>query len=70
MKGGLAIVMAPTRGGSLQAFVDRATGDGRFDVSLKENYNDELTRRHAKLLGNPEYNPDVHHPLLIELVRR
>lgn len=66
---GVALVMAPARGGTLHAFVQCARARG-FACSLHLRYCDAVWERHLTFLRScPEYEQDLHYPILLLLTK-
>lgn len=66
---GVALVMAPARGGTLHAFAQCARNRG-FSCSLHPRYCDTVWARHIHFLHNcSEYDEDLHYPLLLLLTK-
>lgn len=63
---GLALIMAPRRGGTLDIFYNAAQNKG-FKVEKLIYYDDEIWERHLEFLKNFEYNEDIHYPVLLKL---
>ena len=60
--------MAPERAGTLRAF--RGIAQQLFDhVALDETYDAEVDGAHKMLLGQDHYDPDIHFPKLLTLVK-
>ncbi|XP_023288400.1 calmodulin-lysine N-methyltransferase [Orussus abietinus] len=67
---GIALVMAPKRGTTFQKFTEAAIKRG-FIVKIKERYDSEVWSCHLdQLVNNPEYAPDLHYPVLMELTKK
>lgn len=67
--GGVALVMAPARGATLHAFMQCARLRG-FSCSLHPRYCDVVWSRHVQFKRNcPEYDEDLHYPLLLLLTK-
>lgn len=65
---GLALVMAPVRGHTLETFMLQCEKIG-FHCRKIINYNKIIWEKHLTLLDNSEYNENVHYPILIELTK-
>lgn len=65
---GLALVMAPKRGHTLDAFISQSENVG-FTSRKIVNYNDVVWEKHLGLLDNSEYDENIHYPILIELTK-
>lgn len=65
---GLALVMAPMRGHTLETFMLQCDKIG-FRCRKIVNYNKTIWEKHLSLLDSPEYNENVHYPILIELTK-
>ncbi|XP_012531991.1 calmodulin-lysine N-methyltransferase [Monomorium pharaonis] len=67
---GVALVMAPRRGTTFQKFAEASIRRG-FIARQTERYDDTVWSRHLELLANsPEYCPDLHYPVLLELTKQ
>ncbi|XP_029170124.1 calmodulin-lysine N-methyltransferase [Nylanderia fulva] len=67
---GVALVMAPRRGTTFQKFAEASIKRG-FIARQTERYDDTVWSRHLELLENsPEYCPDLHYPVLLELTKQ
>ncbi|XP_070168762.1 calmodulin-lysine N-methyltransferase [Polyergus mexicanus] len=67
---GVALVMAPRRGTTFQKFAEASIKRG-FIARQTELYDDTVWSRHLELLeNNPEYCPDLHYPVLLELTKQ
>ncbi|EFN69960.1 Uncharacterized protein C2orf34-like protein [Camponotus floridanus] len=67
---GIALVMAPRRGTTFQKFAEASIKRG-FIARQTELYDDTVWSRHLELLeNNPEYCPDLHYPVLLELTKQ
>jgi len=67
-KGGKALVMAPRRGDTLDKFVSPCSA--LFTVEPVEDYDDDVTKLHNRLLQKDHYTPDIHQPKLIILHKK
>ncbi|XP_013386089.1 calmodulin-lysine N-methyltransferase isoform X2 [Lingula anatina] len=66
---GEAIIFAPRRGSSFQAFKDIA--ESLFEMTETENYDSLIWRKHTKMKTNPDvYDENIHYPLLLHLVKK
>lgn len=65
---GLALVMAPKRGGTLESFVLQAEAK-RLVCGRVVNYNKTVWQKHLALLDNCEYNENIHYPILLEVTK-
>lgn len=65
---GLALVMAPKRGSTLENFISQAESKG-FACRQVPNYNEVVWEKHLALLDNYEYNENIHYPLLLEVTK-
>lgn len=70
---GMAIIMAPTRGSTLETFVDLAKS--KFDVQQILKYDDHVWRLHQRNLKSTagadiHYKTDLHYPHMIVLRKR
>ncbi|XP_046564896.1 calmodulin-lysine N-methyltransferase-like [Haliotis rubra] len=65
--GGQAVMFAPHRGPTLQAFVDLASD--KFDITVADNYDDKIWQLHQqmKLKGHGEYDENLHYPVSVLL---
>lgn len=64
---GVALVMAPRRGSTLDVFVAAAVAKG-FDCEKRVYYDREVWKRHLECLQSvAEYDEDIHYPLLLIL---
>jgi calmodulin-lysine N-methyltransferase len=67
---GVALVMAPRRGTTFREFAEAAVQRG-FIARQIESYDTEVWSRHLDLLTtNPDYCPDIHFPVLLELTKQ
>ncbi|KAH0946618.1 hypothetical protein HN011_000500 [Eciton burchellii] len=67
---GVALVMAPRRGTTFQIFAEASIKRG-FIARQTERYDDTVWSRHLELLeNNPEYCPNLHYPVLLELTKQ
>ncbi|KAK2706259.1 calmodulin-lysine N-methyltransferase-like [Artemia franciscana] len=65
--GGLAFIVAPARGGSLDNFISMCQ-TYNFIIHRVDTYDSIIANRHEKLcLENMSYNPDLHYPILLKL---
>jgi len=68
-KSGVALVMAPARGGTLTAFMQLARDRG-FSCSLHAHYCDIVWSRHMQFRDTcREYDEDLHYPVLVLLTK-
>lgn len=65
---GLALIMAPKRGCTLENFVSQSTQKG-FCCKEVVNYNNVVWEKHLSLLEHSEYDDNIHYPILIELTK-
>lgn len=65
---GLALIMAPRRGCTLNTFIVQCNEKG-FVCKEIVNYNDTVWQKHSSLLKNAEYDDNIHYPILIELTK-
>lgn len=65
---GVALVMAPMRGHTLETFILQCEKIG-FHTRRMIKYNKVIWEKHLSLLDNSEYNENVHYPILIELTK-
>ncbi|XP_046342781.2 calmodulin-lysine N-methyltransferase-like [Haliotis rufescens] len=65
--GGQAVMFAPHRGPTLQAFVHLASD--KFDVKVTDHYDDKIWRLHQqmKVKGPEEYDENLHYPVSVLL---
>lgn len=63
---GMALIMAPRRGQTLNQFIVQAQQMG-FECNLKIFYNNIVWQKHLSLLATNSYEEDIHYPLLIEV---
>lgn len=64
--GGVALVMAPRRGKTMQCFIQVAEMKG-FSVTILERYNETIWKRHLELKNSSLYDEDLHYPILLQL---
>lgn len=64
---GEAILFAPSRGETFDAFVKLA--EDKFEIEMKENYDDAVWDQHCKFKakGSEHYDPNIHYPLYLHL---
>lgn len=66
---GVALVMAPHRGTTLDAFVGVAKAKG-FRCDVVNRYNEAIWQRHLQLkASSANYDEDIHYPILIRLTK-
>lgn len=73
---GVALVMAPRRGRTMDAFVTAAKAKG-FRCQVQQRYNEAIWQRHLELKAaaatatapSDAYDEDIHYPVLIELTK-
>lgn len=65
---GLALIMAPRRGSTLEIFVIQAQERG-FACKQIVKYNNVVWEKHVALLDNCEYDESIHYPILIEVTK-
>ncbi|OQV15520.1 putative Calmodulin-lysine N-methyltransferase [Hypsibius exemplaris] len=66
---GVALIVAPARGKTLNEFVAKA--QSRFTVDVSHRYDETIWRRHQHLLkSNADYILDLHYPLLVTLRKK
>lgn len=65
---GLALVMAPRRGDTLDIFLGDAEMRG-FQCRKMVVYNEDVWNRHLQCLDNPDYEEDIHYPILLLLTK-
>lgn len=63
---GVAFVMAPRRGGTLEIFSTEAEIKG-FSCEKMMYYDQAIWDRHLEFLNNVEYDEDIHYPILLKL---
>ncbi len=63
---GRAIVVAPRRGHTLASFVSLCS-ETFSTVRQRERYSDAIWRRREELLSEPDFDEDLHYPVLLEL---
>lgn len=68
-KGGLALVMAPKRGRTMQYFIEEAKIK-EFEISIIQRYNETIWKRHLELKDSSLYDEDLHYPILLQLRKR
>ncbi|XP_034099648.1 calmodulin-lysine N-methyltransferase [Drosophila albomicans] len=66
---GIALIMAPRRGRTLNVFRDECVARG-FRVELATRYNETIWQRHLQLKTDSAlYDEDLHYPLLLRLCK-
>ena len=67
---GEVLSFAPSRSGTFQLFVDLVKD--RFTVETAENYNELIWGLHSENLkkGAEEYDPNIHYPMLLRMVKK
>ncbi|XP_044754574.1 calmodulin-lysine N-methyltransferase-like isoform X3 [Coccinella septempunctata] len=65
---GLALVMAPERGNTLDCFMEQSQKIG-FSCRKIVNYNEVVWSKRLALLDNVEFNDNIHYPILIEVTK-
>lgn len=65
---GIALIMAPKRGTTLEKFIAQSQLRG-FLCKLVLNYNQVVWNKRLTLLNNCEYVDDIHYPILIEVTK-
>ncbi|KAH8419467.1 hypothetical protein KR222_006489, partial [Zaprionus bogoriensis] len=66
---GVALIMAPRRGRTLNVFRDECVARG-FRVELATRYNETIWQRHLQLKADSAlYDEDLHYPLLLRLCK-
>lgn len=66
---GIALIMAPRRGRTLNVFRDECMARG-FRVDLATRYNETIWQRHLQLKADSAlYDEDLHYPLLLRLCK-
>lgn len=63
---GVAFVMAPSRGGTLEIFSTAAKIKG-FSCEKIVFYDQDVWDRHLEFLNNLDYDEDIHYPILLKL---
>lgn len=67
--GGVALVMAPRRGNTLDSFVQQAVNKG-FCCILQTYYHEIVWKQHVKFIqSRPEYDENIHYPILLILTK-
>uniref|UniRef100_A0AAR5PNG5 Calmodulin-lysine N-methyltransferase n=1 Tax=Dendroctonus ponderosae TaxID=77166 RepID=A0AAR5PNG5_DENPD len=66
--GGLALVMAPRRGATLDSFVGQSEAAG-LRCRTVPNYSDVVWEKRLALMANADYNDNIHYPILIEVTK-
>ncbi|XP_030379207.1 calmodulin-lysine N-methyltransferase-like [Scaptodrosophila lebanonensis] len=67
---GEALVMAPRRGRTFDAFREKCLARG-FNVEMVTRYHETIWRRHKQLKANSAlYDEDLHYPLLLRLSKK
>lgn len=67
-KDGVAIIVAPSRGGTFAQFEKSASEV--FKVEVKNNYNETIWEAHENYLEVPGYEEDIHYPRLMTLTNK
>lgn len=65
---GMALVMAPERGSTLDGFIEQSIKIG-FSCKKIFNYNEVVWSKRLALLDNVEFNDNIHYPILIEVTK-
>jgi calmodulin-lysine N-methyltransferase len=65
---GTVLLLQPTRGKSLDKFVQAA--QAAFDVQRHDRYCDRVRAMHEQYLQTPQYDVDIHYPVLLTLRHR
>ncbi|XP_060529692.1 calmodulin-lysine N-methyltransferase-like isoform X1 [Cylas formicarius] len=65
---GLALVMAPQRGSTLNNFIRQSEATGLLCDKIV-NYNQAIWDKRAALMENRDYVDDVHYPILIQVTK-
>jgi hypothetical protein len=65
---GLALLLAPKRGGTAEKFLQKA-GEV-FLVEVKEHYDETIWNQHQRLLSSPDYVLDTEYPICVHLKKR
>ncbi|XP_031624137.1 calmodulin-lysine N-methyltransferase [Contarinia nasturtii] len=63
---GIALVMAPCRGDTLNIFLQEAAQKG-FNCHVRKCYNRTIWQKHLELLDTNVYDENIHYPILIEV---
>ena len=66
----VALIFAPRRDRTMDDFI-RSAEESHLAVSMKEDYEDEVTARliEARKTGGSSFDEDIHYPLLLEIKR-
>lgn len=65
---GLALVMAPQRGSTLDSFILQSESRGLVCKKIM-NYSDVVWEKRLALMDNCDYNDNIHYPILIEVTK-
>lgn len=65
---GFLLAFAPSRHGTLEKFAALMVSRG-FHVFMTTHYDPEVSRRADQLRLTPQFNPDLHHPILLRISR-
>lgn len=63
---GFGLILAPSRGNTLNDFVECAERKG-FKCNVIKCYNHVIWQSHLNLLSTNEYNENIHYPVLVEV---
>jgi calmodulin-lysine N-methyltransferase len=66
---GVALIMAPKRGNTLNCFLKRVKEKG-LEYQLEQTYNETIWCKHLDLIKSKDYDEDIHYPLLVKLWKR
>lgn len=65
---GIAFVMAPQRGSTLDSFVEQSEAKG-LQCKKIVNYNNVVWEKRFALMDNCDYDDNIHYPILIEVTK-
>ncbi|KAJ8929048.1 hypothetical protein NQ314_018317 [Rhamnusium bicolor] len=65
---GIAYIMAPQRGNTLDNFITQSEGKG-FICNKVLNYSNVVWEKRVALLDNCDYDDNIHYPILIEVTK-
>lgn len=65
---GIALIMAPQRGNTLERFIEQSVDRG-FHCRKILNYSNVVWERRLTLLENCDYDDNIHYPILIEVTK-
>ncbi|KAG5676750.1 hypothetical protein PVAND_006559 [Polypedilum vanderplanki] len=66
---GMALIMAPKRGKSMNLFITKCIEKG-FHCQILTYYNKEIWDHHLKCLKSSLYNEDIHYPILLKIIHQ